>query len=198
MEVLKYSKENIKDDFFNCESLKEIIENIDQMMRQQGRVVTKISINGLLMNEQDEARLSETKISEIHDIEVETEKESQIFNTSMQTTKQFLAQLKAEIIDLAERFRKIPDVDERQRFVQAMGDCQLLTEALVALRPYLNNSKDAQIRQTWDKSEAHFLTTLRELVAAYEAGDRMLVSDVLEYELSNTLDQWLDFLSKSD
>jgi hypothetical protein len=198
MEILKYSKENIRSDFFNCESLKDIIDNIDRLMRQQGRVVTKISVNGLLMNEQDEMRLSATKVSDIHNIEVETENENQIFHTSLGTTKQFLSQLKADTVALAERFRKIPEADERHCFVQTMGDCQLLTEALVALRPYLGKSDDALAGKMWSDSEAKFLNTLRELVAAYEVGDRMLVSDVLEYELSNTLDQWLDFLSKSN
>jgi hypothetical protein len=107
-------------------------------------------------------------------------------------------QLKLDTIALADRFRKLPQPDERQCFVQVMGDCQLLTEALVALRPYLHKSDDLLTGNKWSESEAQFLKTLRELVVAYEAGDRMLVSDVLEYELSNTLDQWLDFLSKSN
>ncbi len=198
MEVLKYTKEKIKEDFFSCESLKEVIENIDKLMRQQGRVVTKISINGLLINEHDEVRLSETNVSDIHNIEVEIENENQIFNTSLGTTKQFLEQLKADAVMLADRFRKMPKPDERPCFVQVIGDCQLLTEALMALRPYLDISNDLIATKKWSESEAQFLKTLRELVVAYEAGDRMLVSDVLEYELSNTLDQWLDFLSKSN
>lgn len=198
METIKFSQDNIRNDFFDCESLRDVIKNIDEQMRQCGRVVTKISVNGLLINEKEEERLSSTKVADIDSIEVETEKQDQIFNTSLETTRNFIQGLKQAALLLSDNFRKHPAANERQVFVQAISDCQLLTEALMVLKPNLMVVHKTLTDEKWLAGEKQFLQTLRELVAAYEAGDRTLVSDVLEYELSNTLDQWLEILGQSN
>jgi hypothetical protein len=49
----------------------------------------------------------------------------------------------------------------------------------------------------WLKCESRIHEALKELEVGYRAQDLILTADVLEYEVSNALDQWQEILSNT-
>ena len=76
-----------------------------------------------------------------------------------------------------------------------MDSSHAIMEALSFLKPNLGFLNDElKIEEIWKTNEMHTTNTVRELLAAYEQQDFVLLGDVLEYELFNSFGKWIDAL----
>jgi len=189
MEILKYNKNVLDADFSDCRDLREIIARLEIVAEKKGHVVTRIQVNGLDLCEEGEKRLSGTPRAELQDLLVHTESTTALVEKSIQTTVDHIRRIQSTTLSLAEALRLNPGANLHQQFSYVVSSCHLLTDALLAIKQHVTIDTAAEL---------HFLATVRELIAAYESHDMMLVADVLEYELSNSLDQWLTALTKSN
>ena len=70
-----------------------------------------------------------------------------------------------------------------------------LSDALTALKPFLfKNINNLEFEQKWHQTESNNLLVVKEMFKAYDGKDWVLLSDVIEYDLTTILDKWLELL----
>ncbi len=193
MEVIKISKTAIATDFTQCNSLKEIIAKLEDQLSQKGRVICRVHVNGMPLTEDDEQRFAESKLAEISDIEVESEEIEHLVASSMKSLVSFIEELKEDCVQTAEKIRASKSPKNENLVSGVFKNVQWIISALQALRPQLDPVAD-DFAERWLTNETHMVHTARELAAAVDSDDYMLLADVLEYELYNSLDKWRETL----
>ncbi len=194
METMKYLGHDITQTYSHCAHLSDLIRSIEVDVQKLGRVVCKIKVNGLGLSEADENRLAATDIADIAEIEIETEAVGDLVQSSVDTMIRMVECLRDEAVHLAESYRLGSTPDVRTRFMTVVKNTQTLTEGLVVLKPIFADTLGGSTVTEWRANEEHMVATLRELVEAFEGEDWVLLSDVLEYELYNSLDKWRGLL----
>lgn len=196
METIKFSRREIEVQFSECVVLKELISKLERDFLRAGKLICKIQINGLTLSEADEVKFQGTRISELDTVEVQVESSNTIVSETIVSLRDFIKNLKAEGQDLADLLREKRIEATRFQFTQLVNHIQDLTQAFLALRPNMKlGGEDRLVVDMWADAEKHLLKTLRELVVAYENQDFVLVSDILEYDLDNSLDNWQKLLT---
>lgn len=199
MEIIKINKNDLRINFQECRELKEIIFKLESNAKNSGKVVCSVSVNGLRLSESDESRFATTDLNDIDEIEVQMSKVESVAVNSTLALREFLLILKKRVLMAAEHYRENASAPEQHFFSEIVQSTQLLADALMAIRASLTSSSvdENKFQKIWLQNEAHFMQSVRELAAAYEKGDFVLVSDVLEYELQNSVDNWLEVVSSN-
>ncbi len=192
MDIIKFSGQEIARSYNQCAKLSDLIHSIEADVQRVGRVVCKVKVNGLGLSELDEARLADTAVNEVDEIEIETESVGDLVISSVETMTRMVECLMDEAVHLAEVYRRGSTPEARARFMAVVKNTQVLTEGLVVLKPVFERALCGG--DAWRASEDHMIATLRELVEAFELEDWVLLSDVLEYELYTSLDGWRSLL----
>jgi hypothetical protein len=200
MEVLKYSRDEIAREYSDCAELKDIILALENSTKKLGRVICMVKVNGLKLSESDEERLADTKISEIHEIEIQVSEADIILKNSVNALEDYIQVLRQRVLSASEQFRNSRGQTMAHLFAEIIQSTQLLNEALMTLKPVMlkNANGNSAFNELWQKTENHFLSTISELAAAYEAQDFVLVADVLEYEMHTSVDNWFDIIRAKD
>jgi hypothetical protein len=197
MEVIKYNKDEINSKFTETQRLVDIIRTLEAEAENENSVICKITVNGLPFSEEDESRFSNTGIHEIKEIEIQKEKLESVVKHTVASLIDFITKMTIATVDAADALREGKTATSQKLFSDAISKAQWLAAALIALKPnLLKISGDSQLDSMWAPAEEHMIATVRELMVAYERQDFVLVSDVLEYELYNSLEKWVDILSR--
>jgi len=166
---------------------------LEAKFEQHGQVICRLHVNGLSFSEEDEARFGETKVKDINELTIESEVVKDLVSSSTQSLIAFIALLKDTCVENADKFRGGKVAEAQAQFTNVMSNTQWLIGALQALNPQVAVRTPA-LSEMWATNETHMVHTARELIAAYEQGDYVLLSDVLEYELYTSLDKWRECL----
>ncbi|MCB0349608.1 MAG: hypothetical protein KDD38_00395 [Bdellovibrionales bacterium] len=198
METIKYNKEDIATQFPIEHKLKDIVAKLEQMAEADHKVICRLRVNGLLLSENDENRFAATEHKDINEIEIELENLFSLISGTVQSLTEFAVALKETVAKTADAFREGGTPNANRRFANAMPAIQCLADALIALKPNLGQILKSKpgFSQRWDDSEVQMMKMVTELIAAYEKQDFVLVSDVLEYELLNSIDNWIELLAQ--
>ncbi len=198
METIKLDKFEIQKKFSREKMLKDIVLQLEKMVAAEQKVICRLRVNGLLLSEKDEDRFSNTGSDEIHEIEMELENLTHLIHGTVQSLIEFATVLKSSVTRTADAFRSSPAADVSHRFASLMPNVQCFADALIALKPNLGQifKNKHGFSQKWDEAEVKMMQMVTELIVAYEKQDFVLVSDVLEYELSNSIDNWMAILSE--
>lgn len=187
MEALILNKQSIREDFSSCETLSSLIQAVEDKLYEKKKVVCKIVVNGLLLNEDDEKRLSDTRLSEVDFVEIEFRDQAQLLEDSCRDLQTWIQEFKADLINKSELIRSQGSLSAFD-FGQVVKNLFWLIGALQAIKSYrLDN-------EAWESVEKQTTSAVKELELSYSSKDFVLLSDVLEYELQTVLDQWRDRL----
>lgn len=184
------------EDFQACASLKDLVARIESNVRTQGRVVCSVIVNGLKLNEADELRLGVTLKKDIDFIEVELERPEKLILSTVTSQLELMAEIDRVAQASAEAFRKL-DVGRGQELLVSMLDgCRWFTDALVVLRSVLQSLRPDLLDATrWQNAQNKLHQVLSEILTSVEKQDKVLMADLLEYELANSLENWRDLLT---
>jgi hypothetical protein len=197
MEIKTWDKSEIQDQFSHCPTLKEIIGAVEKAAESLGRVVCSISINGSRLTEREEGVLAHTLREDIDVIEVAIEAPSQLVADTLVSLRVGMLQIRDRGIEISEEFRKGVFSSAQRGFCTVMEQTQYTMDALRALKPRLRvSSSDGA--QTWQAAEQQSQAMIAELMQAYSDKDYVLVADVLEYELYNSMEAWIKALDTCD
>lgn len=197
MEILKINKNELQAHFGKCRELKEVIDKLELNAQNSGKVVCSIRVNGLKLTESDEFRFASTDLKDIEEIEVQLSLKESVIINSVRALREFLLAFKNRVLAAAEHYRENANAPEQHIFSEIVQSTHLLADALLATKLSLigRAPDEKKYHEMWGQAESHFMITVRELATAYEKQDFVLVSDVLEYELLNSIDKWLELVS---
>ncbi|MGE0763286.1 MAG: hypothetical protein AB7N80_08410 [Bdellovibrionales bacterium] len=183
-------------DFLNCSSLKDLVAQIETQVRSKGRVVCSVAVNGLHLNEADELRLGSTLKQDIDFIEVEIEQPDHLLRSTVVSQIELMQEIDRVAQAAAEAFRQLDLSRGHDLLISMLDGCRWFTDSLVALRDVLRSlNTEGMNVEDWKKAETELHAVLSQVLAAVESSDRVLLADILEYELANSLEKWHELLS---
>jgi len=196
MEVIKINKDELQLRFANMELLKDIITNLENTYAATNQVICSVKVNGLALSEADETRFANTNKSDIHEIEIQIEDKFKLLQESLASTCSYAQELKKQVLTTSELFRFTPNIDAHRSFTDMMSAVQCLSNALIVIKcNVIATAVKLNLDMLkWAAAEKQMMDTVQELIEAYEAQDYIRVSDILEYELSTTMDLWDEVL----
>lgn len=179
--------------FLECTNLNELIQRIEIEQAKIGRVVCQFKLNGLKISEEDEGRMSNMPIDEILSLEIQVENPSVLVQEMVTTALELLQTLERSTDRLSELLAGTEETEYKKTFFKIIDDTSLLAECLSVVRHhFLNQFPDR--RHLWFKEEEHLNGTLIDLLNAVQVQDQILTTEIIEYELANSLATWAELL----
>lgn len=195
-EVIRISSTDLGGEFPGCQTLGEVVSELEKKVRAQGRVVCQISVNGMRLNESDEQRLSATSVDELKNIEFETEDPATLMQSTLQSQAQMADEVSRVALIAAESFRRLDLNPAQNLLISLLDGCRWFTDGLVAIKSAPRSLARFPFDEAqWTLAEAEFRRVVAEILAAVERRDYVLIADLLEYDLGNALARWRALLS---
>jgi hypothetical protein len=196
METKSYQPTEIDEMFQKEGTLKGVITAIENDLYQSGRVVCKIIVNGMNLTLDDEIKFEGASRNEIAELEVASQTLTNLIRESRSSLATYFINLKSASLKGAEALRA-GVVQDANDIIRAIIDgTSWATDMLNQIRTV--DPGLAGIQKEWIAAEAQFIRVNRELLLAFERSDTVLLADNLEYEWTESLDQWLKVLSLLD
>ncbi|MCB0408262.1 MAG: hypothetical protein KDD34_08665 [Bdellovibrionales bacterium] len=199
MKTRKWTFKEIAQSFPQCQTLSEIISCINEEVWKSKSVVCEIRVNESFLSEEDEIKHAQMGKEQIQTIEVNTQTTEELIQSSVRSYIQFIPQIKQAAIHCSEDFRELKFDEGQSLFTDVLDGCRWMTDALFLLKSSIHKWDGfLELGPEWQELERQYSRVVNELVQAYETNDTQLLADVLEYELSNSLDGWVHVFEKID
>lgn len=196
-EVIRISSTDLGGEFALCKTLGEVVSELEKKVKARGRVVCNISVNGMRLNETDELRLATTSVAELKDIEFETEDPAELIQSTLHSQAQMAAEISRVSLVAAEAFRRLDLNPAQNLLISLLDGCRWFTDGLVALKSAPSGLMKLPFDDSqWSLAESEFRRVISEILAAVERRDYVLIADLLEYDLGNSLDRWRALLTR--
>lgn len=199
MKTLHWNHSQILSDFSDCENLCDLISAIEQKCKGSSLLVCRIRVNGMALEEEDEARFANTMLKSVNEVEVEVGSIVEIVEGIFTNYFNWIPYLREVAEDVSESLRA-GDMNIAQRGINEMTDALTdLANSLLELKKTKSNVPQLSQGDAIDKLETMLVKIVKELMAAFESSDYVLAADIVEYDLNNLLDDlrtWVDLSRK--
>jgi hypothetical protein len=191
MTMSAWTKSEIAQNFSQCATLRDIITRLEADYSAKGEVICEISVNGLVLNENDEMMFAGSSREEIFELAIQTNKPSDLITQALRSVVDMVPQLESCALITSEYMRAGEKATAAKKFDETIDGCQWMVETLVHVRGAASGI-GAPIKnvEEWTASEKMITKVINELSDAYTRSDLVLVSDLLEYELTAALQSW--------
>lgn len=176
-------------------NLKYIITHYEEEFQKRGEVICRIHVNELHLSEDDETRLQNTPISEIKTLSVDSENPMALFNDVLSYWKLHIPSLIAASDHLSQslRFKSIDQsAVELSKFID---QCHLLVNSLNSINS-LCQHRSLHLPARWSSSEVKLWKAFNELLNTFNNKNTSVMADIIEYDLGDALQTWLEVLSE--
>jgi hypothetical protein len=192
MKTLSFDRSEIQQRFESCESLGDIITRIESDLSSTGQVVCEIAVNGVVLSEGDEVKFAQSPRQSIHDLQIKSNTPSSLIDSALASALEFGPRLIQSCLATAETFRTIRLGDAHRSFKEMVEGTQWLVETLVHVRGAASNTgQPIGFAERWLEAEIALNHAMKEVADAYAKNDWVLVADLLEYEITGTLEIWM-------
>lgn len=196
METRTYHPNEIDSLFSSNGTLKTAIVELEKKLSSEGKVLCGIKINGMNLGPDDEIKFEKSGRSEIQQLEIKAETLANLISDSQQSLVAYFAQMKATALKASEALRAGVIKDANEMISAIVDGTSWVTDMLNQIR--ILHPAFYKVEREWIRVENEFLRVSRELLESFERDDMVLLADNLEYEWSNSIDQWLNILSELD
>ena len=195
MNMSTWNKSEIGRRFGECRNLGEIIARLERDFSQRGEVICEVRVNGRLLSEDEERSRAASPSSEIDTLAISSEHPESLIREALASALDHLARVMDAGVAAADLFRG-PDAHVAQsRFVEVIDGCQWFVETIQGIRGAAQGTGiSMRNSESWRSAEARLGSMILELIEACRGADNVLVADLLEYELHNALQVWMDVL----
>lgn len=187
MQTMHWDKSQLHKEFANYNNLGELIRELEHRFELDGKVICEIHVNGMFLSEQDEAQFAGELVKDLKSLRIVTKSPQQLLEAALTSHAEFCQELSLSAITLAEKARHRSDENIHLHLRRFFDSCQWLISALQVLK---GQSTKFEITEEWRELEARIAKIFKELLDAFAKEDIYLVSDILEYDLSVSLEQW--------
>jgi hypothetical protein len=182
--------------FRTCKNLGQLIALVEQEGEKDKKFLTKISLNGKKMDQDEECLLENMSINEVDFIEVEMQSLNEIIAHSLTDIISTLQHIQMRAIQFAREIRKSNSIDKEKinfSLIECRTFIQSLEEVFIA-----NQQGKFRIRHLplWNEAEKELTNILQCILQSREVAAPDFIADLMEYDLIQALDQWEDTLDK--
>ncbi|WII70747.1 hypothetical protein QJS83_09770 [Bdellovibrio sp. 22V] len=194
MERFKVTGEELRNFYQENISLARVFSDIEQDLRSTNQVVCRYIINGLEINESEEERFSTVKLDQIETLEYLTENGRELTGIVLRGWIDALPELIQNTEKLAKRMRSQGLSGLFKSIHDLVQNCEFLIDSTLMIKTTMGDQFLVSSPVDWFKAEEESKKTVTEALRALENKDFVLLADVLEYDLNNVLQMWLDHL----
>jgi hypothetical protein len=175
--------------------LVELINHFEHEFEKKGEVICRVRINDLPLNEAEEKKFGNTPLKYIQTFEVETEDPNQLVMDVLKKWKSDLPSLIASSDNISQKMRFKGLEASYIHFSQFVDACHLLVSSLASIRTLVGEKSLVQIEE-WADAERKLWRGFDDLVTAFNTKNENLIADIIEYDLADALQTWLNLLNK--
>ena len=199
MQTTTWLADDIRTEFGDYTSLAEVICAIEEKLWQVGEVVCEIRVNGMSLDEADEERFAQEKLEGVECLEVRTQDPRELLVQTVESARFSIPKIRESSIKAAELFQSGQHKEANELLSCTLESSRWLTDALSLIKKSCQDWAQVEVaEESWRQAELEFANVVRTIYSAFEGKDTVLLSDYLEYELSNSLDKWLEVLMGVD
>lgn len=170
----------------NNEKLSDILNLIQSELDE--RIIEKIFINEVEVN-QEYLTDDLIEIDDIKELKIETKTIDSLISDTLDEIKVYLPKLKNGCIDAADLFRNNELKEANDKFQLILNGIEWYTKTISRILTLL---EDDELKDQLENELILMNTTLKELIDAHENEDIVLVADILEYELIEFIDRFIE------
>lgn len=189
MERFKVGGEELRQHYPNGTTLSRVFSDIERELKQESRVVCQFIVNGLALEEKDEARFSKLDLGEVQTLEYLSQGQGQIVGEVLNSWLDALPELMRNGEKLALRLKDGKIEGRLKDFHDLVENCEFLIGSLISLRGLLGDGGTAKLVE-WERIEILTRTTVAQILAAFEKQDLVQLSELIEYDLNHSLECW--------
>jgi len=186
----------------SCQNVAETFRYLEDQFAKVGDVVCEIHMDGLRLDEYEQARLATVPLGQVRAIEVYSSSPYLLVEEAAESTRDLCLSIAKRAITCADSFRAGEINKACETFFPITTQIEQVVESILNIRRILPLSLELTASpfkeiptDTWDQAEAVFLDTSRELFSAFQKRDFISVADVMEYDLGNVLQEWARLLA---
>lgn len=195
MERYKVSGAELRNFYNGSEvTLEKVFNDIEGDLRAENQVVCRFIVNGMELDEAQEGRFKEVTLAEIETLEYMAENSKDLIGLVMKGWIEALPELIKNTEDLSKRIRVQGFSGLMKSIHDLVHNCEFLVDSVLSLKGMVGQQRMNQAGGDWTAPEIASKKTLEEALNALENKDFVLLADVLEYDLNNALQMWLENL----
>jgi hypothetical protein len=192
-----WDKSEVEKQFGECRDLREVIAKLERDFSDRGEVICEIRVNGMLLNEADETGFAGSLLNEIQSLAVGTQRPDSLIHDALNSAFEYLPRLRAACEPTADLFRTGDHRQAQARFTGIIEGCQWLVDTVCNVRQAGENiGHPIHDKTIWTAAEEGFTNVISEILSAFQKRDFVLVADIIEYDLDNALESWLQVLTE--
>lgn len=189
MNRTKLNLETILNDYPKAESLGDLLKLVEDQFAAQGEVVCQFIVNDLSLSELDEHRIAQAPLDEVKTLVIESESPATLLFGLLHNWIEELPTLIQCTDRLAKDIRFAGIEGKLKGFIDLVDSCQFLIESLMNLESILQ--KESMNLENWRKNKVLTARAIGDALHAFEKKDFVQLSEVLEYDLGHSLQEWL-------
>lgn len=173
-------------------SLRELRALINKIVLDNGNVIKTITLDDTSLNEVDLQEIEKESVENYKAINFKTISKIDLAFEALESSHLYLTTLCNKITDLSSLYKKNEVKEANALFIEVTSILDLFIQLMSQVQNVLKNHDDIKFQKT-DKIkelEIGLLNILKSLVPARQNNDMIMLCDLLEYELTDNLDQW--------
>lgn len=197
MKSQKWCRESIQNDFPGQQTLQEILAKLNSTLWTDEHLISEIYLNGEMLDEESEIKNGSMPKDRITSLEIVAKTLPELITNSVETHIKVIPLIKTAAIECSESFRNQHLNLGQKSLTDVLESCHYMTEALSLLKSSIKQWDGfVEFGPEWGVTESQYSQAVNQLVSAYQSHDPLLLADVLEYELTNSLDGWVRVFEK--
>ena len=196
METIQFSRKSHPMYFKKSDHLGHLIRFVEKEGERNDRYIVKIHLNGRQMDEDEEKLLERLSINEIQELEVSYASINEIVGTAIRDLIVSIQDIQLRAIRFAKEFRESGQVDdEKVKFV--LIQCRSVIDGLEHIfSSHLQNKFQIKHYSLWAEAEKELTNILQCIFQGRHLSKPEFMSELLEMDLVQALDQWEEVLEK--
>lgn len=194
MKKITWDKDFIRKEWSGIHYFDGLVKSAEEKFWKDGDVICEVVLNGQSLSEKEEGLYSQLKISEIQKIEFFVSNQKELVNKNISSLTESVRELILLCEVYVENSYKGQRDNKYEDFICIVQSMEIIFDNLRLLKVSLQTTIQPHL-VLWSELEDSTKTIVKHLVQAFDNQDQQLIRDVLDYELLDNLDKWLDLLT---
>jgi hypothetical protein len=196
MERFKVSGDQLRNFYQENISLEKVFTDIERDLQATNQVVCRYIVNGIELDESEEKKFSSVTLEEVETLEYLTENSRDITAIVLRSWVEALPELIENTEILSKKLRVQGLNGSLKSICDLVENCEYLIDSTLTMKKALSDLFFGVHPLNWDQTELLSKRVVREAMQALEKKDHLLLAEVLEYDLNNVLQLWLDHMKE--
>ncbi len=198
MKTINFTQNDLKQKFGSQCHLKDIIQSIENEFLESGQVVCNISLNNTELSEEKELEFKNTSILKIQHLSFQLENPQTLVKDVCLNWTKMLPDLIKKIETTSNIIRFETPQNSLSSIENLIEFCEYFTASIDSVYKYLSGFNLLnKYEDHWLDQSSKYHDIVKELLYAFEKQDFVLISDILEYDLTDCFNNWLELIKDS-